>query len=1033
MNNSANRTPTSLGSAIPSTPGAPVGTGAPATSDAGAGVALERRLSEVLADVLGIEQVPVDSNFFEDLGADSLVMAKFCARVRKHPDLPVVSIRDIYQHPTIASLATALAPAEDATPQVKDRFAEVLAEVLGLEEVPADSDFFQDLGADSLVMAKFCARVRKHPDLPAVSIRDIYKHPTIASLAMALAPEEDATPQVQLQGRLGEVLADVLGIEEVPADSDFFQDLGADSLVMAKFCARVRKQPDLPQISMKEIYNSPTIAALAAALHAPSQQDRPPVLLPVLASMPQTPPPMDARTWEYITCGALQVLVYIGYCLLAGVIAVVGYHWLFPEAGPGNYYWPGYGVDFWVIYLRSVAYASVVFVLMCILPVAAKWIFVGRFRPREIRIWSLAYFRFWLVKALMRTSPLSLMAGSPLTTFYLRAMGAKVGRNVMIMTNRLPICTDLLTIGEGTVIRKDVMLNGYRAHGGVIQVGGVTLGKDVTIGEGSVLDINTSMGDRSQLGHRSTLYTGQAVPAGERWHGSPGRRTEANFSTVKPTPYRPWRRGTFAVFQLLATLGLGRTMLGLAVMLFILAYPPVAALLEPQPLAFANWVIYADAAAFADLGVFGGMVLALVAIMTVPRLLQLAVKPDTVYPLFGLQDAAARTMARLTNNPMLGKVFGDSSYVVNYVRAIGYRQPQVQQTGSNLGLAFKHGNPFLSTIGTGTMIADGVSFMNADYSATSFKVSRAAIGAHNFLGNAIFYPAGARTGDNCLLATMVAVPIEGPVRHDVGLLGSPAFEIPRSVLRDALPDEHQSRSRFRRDLAAKNRHNLRTMALLMLVRSLNASLALLAMFAGLEMYDQFGILALSASFVLMLVVGLLLGIGIEHAVTGFKPLRPRLCSIYNPYFWRHERYWKLMAESRYYALFNGTPFKPMVWRLLGVRIGSRVFDDGCALHERSLVTIGSRCTLNAGSAIQSHSQEDGMFKSDYNVIGDDVTLGVGSLVHYGVTIEDGVVVATDSFVMKGSTLTQGSVWGGNPADEARAAATPAGALERPAA
>ncbi len=95
---------------------------------------------------------------------------------------------------------------------------------------------------------------------------------------------------------------------------------------------------------------------------------------------------------------------------------------------------------------------------------------------------------------------------------------------------------------------------------------------------------------------------------------------------------------------------------------------------------------------------------------------------DRAYPLYGLRDAAARAVARLTNSPMIGKVFGDSSYVVNYVRAIGYHQPQVQQSGSNLGTAFKHDTPFLSTIGTGTMIADGVSFMNTDHSATSFKV-----------------------------------------------------------------------------------------------------------------------------------------------------------------------------------------------------------------------------------------------------------------------------------------------------------------------
>ena len=56
-----------------------------------------------------VERVSVDSNFFDDLGADSMVMARFCARVRKRPDLPAVSIKDIYQHRTIRSLATALA------------------------------------------------------------------------------------------------------------------------------------------------------------------------------------------------------------------------------------------------------------------------------------------------------------------------------------------------------------------------------------------------------------------------------------------------------------------------------------------------------------------------------------------------------------------------------------------------------------------------------------------------------------------------------------------------------------------------------------------------------------------------------------------------------------------------------------------------------------------------------------------------------------------------------------------------------------
>lgn len=49
---------------------------------------IEKDLAEVLADVMCVERVPIDGHFFDDLGANSLVMAHFCARVRKRADLP---------------------------------------------------------------------------------------------------------------------------------------------------------------------------------------------------------------------------------------------------------------------------------------------------------------------------------------------------------------------------------------------------------------------------------------------------------------------------------------------------------------------------------------------------------------------------------------------------------------------------------------------------------------------------------------------------------------------------------------------------------------------------------------------------------------------------------------------------------------------------------------------------------------------------------------------------------------------------------
>ena len=87
------------------------------------------------------------------------------------------------------------------------------------------------------------------------------------------------------------------------------------------------------------------------------------------------------------------------------------------------------------------------------------------------------------------------------------------------------------------------------------------------------------------------------------------------------------------------------------------------------------------------------------------------------------------------------------------------------------------------------------------------------------------------------------------------------------------------------------------------------------------------------------------------------------------------------------------------------------------MSERSLATIGDDCTLNVGSGVQCHSQEDGTFKSDRSTIGAGCTLGVGALVHYGVTMGGGSVLAPDSFLMKGEEVPPGARWGGNPARE----------------
>jgi non-ribosomal peptide synthetase-like protein len=805
-----------------------------------------------------------------------------------------------------------------------------------------------------------------------------------------------------LERVFADLLAGVLRVDQVPLGSDFFEELGADSLVMAQFCARVRKRGDLPSVSMKDVYAHPTISRLAAAV-----ADAVPAAKPRAAAL-EPPTPTSAR--EHALCGALQALFYLGYSYLGVFAAVEGYQRLVEGST---------GVE---SYVRVVLFGAAAFLVMCSVPIAAKWLLIGRWQPRQIRLWSLEYVRFWVVKTLIRSNPAPyLFAGTPLYGFYLRALGAKVGPGALILSHRVPVCTDLLTIGAATVIRREVSLLCYRAQAGRIEIGPVTLGRDVFVGEAAVLDIDTSMGDGAQLGHSSALHSGQRVPAGERWHGSPAVRTDTDYVRVAPARCGKLRRATYAALTLLTVLFLYVPLLEGGLDLLFVGVSSVMEMLDPSvqsgtgALTARGLVI--EALVFSVVLFFGLVLAGLLAVGIVPRALRVFIKPDTVYPLYGFRYTAYRVIVGLCRLSFFPLLFGDSSYIVRFLRWAGYRLKPFVQTGSNFGSEVTTTNPFLTSVGTGTMIADGLNVITDEISSTSFRVSRATIGPRNFLGNYVTYPWGGRTGDNCLLATKVMVPIDGEIREGVGLLGSPPFEIPRSVERDSRFDHLRTGEALRRGLAAKNRFNLRTIGIFLSTRWLGVFLMVLIDLAALELfYDLYAHTIMAALFALSAVVAAIYYALVERCFEALGPPPPPICSIYDPGFWWVERVWKLHPIN-FLHLFDGTPFKSVLWRLIGVRFGKRVFDDGTFISEPTLTAVGDECVLNQLSIIQCDSQEDGTYKSGPTTIGAGCTLGVSAFVHYGVTMEDGAVLAADSFLMKGETVPSGARWGGNPARE----------------
>jgi non-ribosomal peptide synthetase-like protein len=807
------------------------------------------------------------------------------------------------------------------------------------------------------------------------------------------ANDNYVAPRTATETILAEALARALKIDRVSAKDDFFRDLGAHSLLMARFCSDVRQTSGFADISMRDVYMHRTVEDLAAKLDA----DGVVVAAPVVREEIRV-----ATNFEYYGCGALQALFYAAYGLLALYALKIGIAWTFDAVEHTG-----------ALYLRLVAFFAASFVGFTALPIAAKWLVVGRFKAESFPVWSLRYFRFWMVKALIRSAPAAALAGTPLHNLYLRLLGAKIGKGAVILSNAIPVTADLFSVGENTVLSKDSVVVGYRAEANMIHIGEIRVGANAFVGEASVLDIDIAMGDGSELGHASSLQRGQRVPAGKRYHGSPAVETEAEYLKIEKRHCSELRRWTYTALQIVPALLIAPALVAVLFkfgpLLWQMAFGPAGATSFVPSLATVGVL-----AAFSFALMLIGIGVGLATVIVVPRLLNRFLKVGETYVLFGVHYYVFRLVAGMSNVRLFNLIFGDSSAIVHYLRWIGWELNEVEQTGSNFGTNQKHDNPFLCEIGNGTMVSDGLSMMNASVGASSFRLAHTKIGDRNYLGNNIHYPSDGRTGANVLLGTKVMIPVEGPVREDVGLLGSPCFEIPRAVSRDvelsASIDEATQAARIR----AKNWHNIVTVVAWLSSAWLFFLTISITGYATIAAFPAYGVEALAAFAIVMLPLGVLFFAFTERASLGFKPLQPRTVPVLDPYFWSHERHWKF-CESPLQRMFKGTPFKNVISRLLGVKVGRKVFDDGAQFLEKTLITVGDHANLNHAVTIQGHSLEEGVFKSDHIAIGSGASLGTAAFIHYGVKMGENVALAPDSFLMKGEEPAPGSIWQGNPA------------------
>jgi acetyltransferase-like isoleucine patch superfamily enzyme len=135
----------------------------------------------------------------------------------------------------------------------------------------------------------------------------------------------------------------------------------------------------------------------------------------------------------------------------------------------------------------------------------------------------LGWVRYMVAIHVVRVFAGQLLRGTPVWTAYLRLSGARIGRRVYV--NSLGLSDyNLLELGEGVVIGADVHLAGHTVEAGVVKTMPVRLGRNVTIGVGSIVDIGVVAGDGCQVGALSLVPKHTTLEPGAVYAGIPVRR-----------------------------------------------------------------------------------------------------------------------------------------------------------------------------------------------------------------------------------------------------------------------------------------------------------------------------------------------------------------------------------------------------------------------------------------------------------------------------------------------------------------------------
>ena len=825
---------------------------------------------------------------------------------------------------------------------------------------------------------------------------------TLKAVPLAAASEAEGsdTPRTPLEHALFAALAKLFPGLAIRRDADFFTDLGGHSLFAARLASMLRADPRFSQVTVRDIYQQRVIGRIAEAIDA----------APASAAARRTPDWTPPAAWRRWCCGLAQAAA------IPGLVALRMTQWLAPFF---TYHFFTGALDDSIPY--AVAMSVLAFLIATVLEfavaIAAKWLIAGRLAPGRYPLWGVVYFRWWLADRLIDAAPTYFISGASLHAWWWRALGARIGSDVVIGSVKLR-APDLFSVGHGASIGNAVNFENARVEYGQLVLGAIEIGANAHIGSYAVLEGGTRVGEWGHLDGQSALREGQAVPARRLWIGSPARDGGAfDPATLPPRPPVSARRITAEGIFFVAGAML------VAVLFFLPVFPTFMVIDKLDDIEFFSRLdsestvlnlfkyFFFALPASAVMIVLTALISAAIRWSVMPRL-----KPGSwpvhsnVYCGKWLVNQIQETSLQVLHG-VYATVFAPFWY-----RLLGAKVGRDAEISTALGVV-----PDMLTLGDETFIADAVLLGDEQIDGGWMTMQPTVVSRRSFIGNGAYVPDGTHLPENVLIGVLSRVPDRHAIRSGDTWVGSPALHLPARETVTGHPEQLTYRPSPWRRLGRGLVEAFRIVAPHAIVISAGYSIVLAVMPSAAA--GHWG-----AVVGYLTIDGLIFGLSTFVFVALFKWLllgryRPRAVPMWTPFVWLSEAATNLyegIAVPNLLSYLRGTPWLPVALNLLGCRIGRGVYLDTTDITEFDCVTIGAYSELNAMCCPQTHLFEDRVMKIDHVTIGERVSIGARSTVLYGASVQDRAQLGPLTLVMKGESIPGGTVWTGNPAAPASA-------------